>query len=139
MAKFSARDISVTINSVDISDHVKSVTIDEKWDDQDVTGMGAAAKEHLLGIPDASMTMELFQDFDAASVEATLAPLKGSNTPFTVVVKPTSAAVSATNPSYTMQALLPEYSTLDAQVGAASTIKVTFVNGDPSGIVKAVA
>jgi len=137
MAKFSARDISVTVNDVDLSDHVKSVNIDEKWDDQDVTGMGAGAKEHLLGIPDASMTIEFFQDFEAASVEATLAPLKGSNTPFPIVVKPTSAAVSTDNPSYTMQALLPEYTTLDASVGAASTIKVQFVNGDPSGIVKA--
>lgn len=135
--KFSARDISVTVNSVDLSSHVKSVTITEKWDDQDVTGMGAAAKEHLLGIPDASMTIEFFQDFDAASVEATLAPLKGSNTPFPVVVKPTSAAVGVSNPSYTMQALLPEYNTLDASVGAPSTTKVSFVNGDQSGIVKA--
>src|SRR6185312_972354 len=137
MAKFSARDISVTINAVDLSSHVKSVSIDEKWDDQDVTGMGAAAKEHLLGIPDASMTIEFFQDFDAASVEDTLAALKGSNSPFPIVVKPTSAVVSASNPSYTMQALLPEYMTLDATVGSPSTTKVNFVNGDPSGIVKA--
>lgn len=137
MAKFSARDLSVTINGVDLSDHVKSVTTNEKWDDQDVTGMGAAAKEHLLGIPDASMTIEFFQDFDAGSVNATLAPLKGSNTPFPIIVKPTSAAVSVTNPSYTMQALLPEYTALDATVGAASTVKVGFVNGDPSGIVEA--
>jgi len=135
--KFSARDISVTINAVDLSDHVKSVNIDEKWDDQDVTGMGAGAKEHLLGIPDATMTIEFFQDFDVGSVNSTLSPLKGSNTPFEIVVKPTSAAVSVSNPSYTMQALLPEYTTLDASVGAASTVKVGFVNGDPSGIVEA--
>jgi len=137
MPKFNARDISVTVNAVDLSSHVKSVKIDEKWDDQDVTGMGALAKEHLLGIPDASMEIEFFSDFDAGSVEATLSALKGSNTPFPIVVKPTSAAVSATNPSYTMQALLPEYTTLDASVGQASTAKVNFVNGDPSGIVKA--
>lgn len=137
--KFNARDIHVTVNGVDLSNHVKSVMIGEKWDDQDVTGMGAAAKEHLLGIPDASMTVEFFQDFDAGSVEATLAGLKGSNTPFPIVVKPTSAAVSATNPSYTMQALLPEYNTLDASVGTASTTKVQFVNGDQTGIVKATA
>lgn len=135
--KFNARDISVTVNSVNLSDHVKSVTINEKWDDQDVTGMGAQAKEHLLGIPDASMTIEFFQDFDVGSVNATLGPLKGSNSPFPIVVKPTSAAVSASNPSYTMQALLPEYTPLDASVGAASTVKVGFVNGDQSGIVEA--
>jgi hypothetical protein len=135
--KFSARDISVSINGVDLSDHVKSVQTVEKWDDEDVTGMGAAAKEHLLGIPDASMVIEFFQDFDAGSVNATLSPLKGSNSPFPIIVKPTSAAVSATNPSYTMQGLLPEYNALDASVGKASTTKVTFVNGDPSGIVEA--
>jgi hypothetical protein len=139
MAKFIARDVSVTINSVNLSDHVKSVKIDEKWDDIDVTGMGASAKQHLLGIADASIEVEFFQDFAAASVEATLAALKGSNTPFPIVVKPTSASVGPTNPTYTMQAILPEYGTIDSGVGDASTIKVKFMNGDQTGIVKATA
>lgn len=137
MAKFIADDVSLTCNAVDLSEHVMSITLNESSDEVDVTGMGASAKERLLGIADASIEVEFFQDFDAGSVDATLSALRGSNTPFEVVVKPTSAAVSATNPSYTMQAVLPEFSSLDAKVGDASTTKVKFLNADPSGIVKA--
>jgi hypothetical protein len=137
MAKFIGRDVSVTVNAVDLSEWVKSATVSESWDDVDVTGMGANAKEHLLGIGDAYIEVEFFQDFAAAAVNATLKTIKGSNTPVEVIVKPTSDAVSVTNPSYTMQAVLPEYNAIDASVGDASTTKVKFLNADQSGIVEA--
>jgi len=127
MAKVILTDAAVTVNGIVLSDHVRSVSISMESDEVDVTGMGATAKERLLGIRDDKFEVEFYQDFAAGSVDATLAPLVGVNTPFPVEVKPTSGAVSATNPKYTANCVLKSYSPLDGSVGDASTMKVTFL------------
>lgn len=137
MAKTILRNASVVVNSVDLSNHVRQVTITETWDQVDVTAMGDSAKSYLLGLADATIAVEFYQDFAAASVDVTLAGLAGSNTPFPVVVKADAGAVSATNPTYTMQAVLPQYSPVAGQVGAASLMTVTFHNASNTGIVRA--
>jgi hypothetical protein len=99
--------------------------------------MGAVNKEIQLGLGDATITVGFFQDFAAASVDATLWPLYANKTNFTMVVKPTSAAVSATNPSYTMTAVLPTYNPLAGSVGEASTTQIGFRNAAQTGLVRA--
>lgn len=139
MAKTILTDAHITVGGVDLSDHASSVEITTEYEDQDVTGFGSALREHKLGLGDGSITINFFQDFAASSVDATLYPLAGSNTATAIVVKPTSGAVSATNPSYTMQGILANYSPLSGSVGEPSATEVTFLNGDTSGIVRAVA
>jgi hypothetical protein len=134
---FILRDASVTVAGTDLSDHVDTVEIAYTYDVVDVSAMGNTQKAKLLGLGDGTITVNFFQDFASSKVDATLYPLLGSNTPFTIVVKPTSATVSATNPSYTMIALLPTYQPLSGKVGAASMANVTFENGDQTGIVRA--
>src|SRR4249920_883333 len=112
-----SNDVSFVVNGVDLSDHVREVTINMSADDLDATGMGALSKAHAVGLRDDRMEVTMMQDYAAAKVDATLNPLVGSNTPFTIVVKPTSAAVSGTNPSYTMSSLLFDYTPIDASVG----------------------
>lgn len=139
MAKQILTDVSVVLNGVDLSDHVSKVTVDEKKNTVDVTSMGATATEYLLGLGDATIAVDFFQDFSAGSVDATLEPLYSSGSVFPIVVKPTSAAISATNPSYSGSFILPEYVPLDAQVGAASTMSVTFQNASQEGITRGTA
>jgi hypothetical protein len=64
------------------------------------------------------------QDFGAASVDATLNPLLGAIA--TVVIKPTSAGPSATNPSYTAECLVTQYSPFASSVGDIATLSVTW-------------
>lgn len=139
MAKTILRDASITVDSVDLSDHASSVTINTEYDDVDVTSFGATLREHAKGMGDGSIEIEFYQDFDAASVDATLWPISQDPDPVTIVVKPTSAAVGATNPSFTMQGMLMNYSPLAGSVGEASTTSVTFQNGAQTGIVRATA
>lgn len=139
MAKIVLTDASVVINSVDLSDHIQKVTIDEKKDTVDVTSMGAVAKAYLLGLGDATIACTFFQDFASSSVDATLSPLFSNSSVFPIVVKPTSAGVSATNPSYSGTFILPEYMPIDGQVGDASTMSITFQNATQTGIVRATA
>lgn len=139
MAKTILKNASITVNGVNLSDHASSVEINTEYDDVDLTSFGATLKEHAKGMGDGSITVNFYQDFAAASVDATLWPISQSGTTVPVVVKPDSAAVSATNPSYTMQGLLMNYSPLAGSVGEASQTEVTFQNGAQSGIVRAVA
>ena len=139
MAKFVLKDASITVNGVNLSDHVSSVTIESSFDEVDFTAFGSKYKEIGQGIGDATITLAVFQDFAAASVDATLWPLSQSGATFPVVVKPTSLAVSATNPSYTMTAVLLSFNPLAGAVGEASTTDVTLRNAANVGIVRAVS
>lgn len=139
MAKFVLKDCSITVDAVDLSDHISSVTIESTFDEVDVTGFGSTYKEILQGLGDGTITLAVFQDFTAASVDATLWPLSQSGETFEVVVKPTSAAVSATNPSYTMTGVLLSFNPIAGAIGEASTTDVTIRNAAATGIVRAVA
>jgi len=66
--------------------------------------------------------------YAASEVYATLATLVGTQT--TVVVKPTSAAVGATNPNFTLTgAYLETLPVLNATLGEISQIDITFTGG----------
>jgi hypothetical protein len=56
MAKFVLTNASVSVNGVDLSDHVQSVTVETTRDDVEVTAMGATYKSYLGGLGDANIT-----------------------------------------------------------------------------------
>jgi hypothetical protein len=134
MAKTILTDVKFLVNGVDLSNHVSQVEVDDKSEEVDLTGFGAKNKETGLGVGDATISATFFQDFAAGAVHSTLAPLKGSNTPFPVEAIPTGEAVSATNPGFKLEAILPEYKPLSGNMGAASTLQVTFKNKSPEGL-----
>jgi hypothetical protein len=139
MAIVMSSDVSLVVNSVDLSDHVKEIKIDMSAEDLDGTAMGAQSKAHVVGLRDDRMEVTFHQDYATGKVDATLSGLVSTSTPFTVVAKPTSGAVSATNPTYTMSALLFDYSPIDATVGEISQPEVTFLPAPGSKITRAVA
>lgn len=126
MAKFVLNDASVVIDSVDLSDHVESVSLSYSADMVEVTCMGATGHEYAAGLVNGTLTLTFRQDFDADSVDATLFALVGA-AGVTCVVKPTSSAVGATNPTFTGTALLSDYSgPVDGSVGSAANASATF-------------
>jgi hypothetical protein len=137
MAKFVLKNAVVTVNSVDLSDHISQVTVETNHDEVDVTSFGSTYREILQGMGDATITLSFFQDFAAAKVDATLWPLADAGTTFPVVVKPTSASVSSTNPSYSMTGIILNYNPIDGAVGDASTTEVTIRNASSTGLTRA--
>src|SRR5262245_13973073 len=124
----------VFINTVDLSDHVSKVTLEDTRDSVDITAMGATSKAITKGLGDAKATIDFFQDFAAAKVHATLQPLIGSATTVAIEVRPVNGARSVTNPAFLMQGLLMNYSMLDGSVGDASGFTAEFVNGAQAGV-----
>ena len=123
MATVVLNDASVVINSVDLSDHVKSVTINYSAEMLDDTAMGDNTRSRKGGLKDWSFDITFHQDYAASNVDATLFPLVG--TAFSTVIKPTSGAVSATNPSYTGTGTLESYNPIGGGVGDLQETSIT--------------
>jgi hypothetical protein len=124
MAKFAATDYFVSINGTDFSTSLNSVELALEADDLETTAFGQGFRTRIGGLKQASLTLNFMQDFGSGSVDAVLSPLLASLA--TVVIKPTSGTVTATNPSYTMTALVTQYSPFASSVGDIASLSVTF-------------
>lgn len=131
---FVLTDAYISVNGVVLSDQSNSVTVDDLRESVDVTAFGATNKQVAKGLGDGKMTIQMFQNFAAGKVHATLQPLIGSTTGVTVEVRATSAARSATNPAAVMTGLLMNYNMLSGGIGEASQITAEFVNSGTAGI-----
>lgn len=138
MAKVILKDCYIVVNGTNFSDHVNMVTVNLSKDDVETTSFSGGGRERKAGLKDDSFELGFQQDFDAASVDAVLYPLYDLETEFEVEVRPTSAAVSPTNPSYTGDCILLEYSPLDGKVGDLSETKVK-IPSQRTGITRATA
>ena len=130
MAATVLTDAVFTINSVDLSHYVRKVTLEVSVKEEDVTAMGGNGyTAKVAGLKDYTVTVDFNQDFTAGAVDATLWPLFAQTAPFTL--KPTSSAVSTTNPQYSGTVLVSKYVPLDGSVGAVSTTSIPFSAAGP--------
>ena len=123
---------TLTINSVDLQDQCTSATINYVYEQLETTAFGDTARKFggsaVTSLQNNSIDVELYQSYAASETEATIFSLVGVQT--TLVLKPTSAAVSATNPSYTLTgAYLESHTPINASLGELSTITLTFSGG----------
>jgi hypothetical protein len=124
MAVFLNNGVVLTVNSVDLSDHVTAVTINRSFDELEVTAMGDSGHKFIKGLEASSITIDFLNDTATAEVLPTLQAAWGTNV--TVTVKQTSAATSATNPLYTMTALVNNTTDINGAVADLSTQSVTW-------------
>jgi len=124
MPKFAATDYSISINGTSFSTSLNSAELSIESDDLETTAFGGEWRTRIGGLKSASLTLSFMQDFGAASVDATLYPLL--NSAATVVIKPTSGTVTATNPSYTAVCLVNQYSPFASSVGDIATLSITW-------------
>jgi hypothetical protein len=125
MARLVLTNAYVTINGVNLSDHIASITLTTTDDVVETTAFSStAARTRIAGLADNSVALEFHQDYATSNVEATIYPLVGSAT--TVVVKPNGGTTAADNPSYTFSALVSEWTPLGGAVGELATASVTW-------------
>lgn len=128
MSVYLSNGVSVTVNSVDLSSLVSACTINRSFDELDVTAMGDSGARAVKGLERSSVTIDFFNDEATSKTLQTLNSTWGTSV--TVVIKQTSGAVSATNPSYTMSCLINNITPVNGAVGDLSTQSVTWnVNG----------
>jgi len=125
MAIFLQNNVGVKINSVDLSDHVTSVTLTQTFDELEVTALGDTAHKFTKGLEASQLTLNFLNDFAAANVQATLQAAYG--TTVTAVLLPVKGtAVSATNPLYTVSLIINNLTPLNGAVGDISNSSMTF-------------
>jgi hypothetical protein len=128
MPKFAATDYAVSINGTQFGTSLNSAELTIEADDLETTAFGGTFRTRVGGLKSASVTLNFMQDFAAGSVDATLNTLVGSIA--TVVIIPAGTAVTATNPKYTAECLVTQYSPFASSVGDLATFSVTWpVNG----------
>jgi len=124
MAVFLNNGVKVTVNAVDLSDHVTAVTLNRNFDELEVTAMGDSGHKAVKGLEASSVTIDFLNDTASANVLATLQAAWGTNV--AVTLKQTSAATSATNPLYTMTCLVNGTTDINGAVGDLGTQSVTW-------------
>jgi hypothetical protein len=125
MAIFVATDFSVSINgSTALASYLTQVELKVSANDVTTTAFGSTFVTRVAGLKEGSLTLTFNQDYAAATVDATLWPLLGSNA--TVVIKPTSSAVGSANPAYTAICTVLDLTPVSGQIGDLSTFSVTW-------------
>ncbi len=129
MAVYLSNGVVLTVNAVDLSSLVSSVTINRSFEELDISAMGDSGRRYVKGLEASSITIDFFNDPESAKTLQTLNSRWGQST--TVTVKQTNAATSATNPLYTMSCLVNNTTPINGAVGDLSTQSVTWnVNGE---------
>lgn len=135
--------IQVSAAYIDLSNHVKSVTINKTFDELEVTAMGDTGHKFVAGLEASTIAVDFFNDTATASVLQTLNSLVGTSAAFKVCQtvtagSPTTATISATNPLYSGLVLVNKLTPVNGTVADISMQSLTFtVNGsvaiNPSG------
>lgn len=122
-------------NPFDFSDHVSSVSLNTTHEIIDVTPVqtGIIYKEVQAGVGTNEVSFDFFQDFGNDSLEEFF----NGKPPYSTMpirvgtlvecrIRPKNAARSASNPEYQFETLVTSWSSLSAEVGALSTVNVTW-------------
>ena len=127
--------IQVSAAYVDLSNHVKSVTINRTFDELEVTAMGDTGHKFVAGLEASTIAVDFFNDTATASVLQTLNTLVGTSALFKICQtvaagSPSTATISATNPLYTGLVLVNKLTPVNGTVADISMQSLTFtVNG----------
>ena len=90
----------------------------------DKTVMGSSFRKRIAGLRNWSASIELLQDYASAEITEKLWNMIGSSGLY-LLVRPTSAAASATNPEFTGSCCLESFTPIAGGVGELSAASVT--------------
>ena len=126
MSVYLANTGVLTVNAVDLSALVTNVTINRSFDELEVTALGDTGHRYVKGLEASSITIDFLNDEATGKTLQTLnsSSVWGSNV--VVTFKQTSAAVSASNPLYTMTCLINNTTPVNGAVGDLSVQSVTW-------------
>ena len=127
MAVFLNNKVGVKIGSVDLSDHVTSVTINRSFDELEVTAMGDSGHRFIKGLEASSVTIDFLNDTVSGEVLQTLQNVWGTVANIVIVQNATPpVTISAENPLYTAPCLINNTQDVNGAVGDLASMSITF-------------
>lgn len=127
MATLVWTDAYLTINAVDESDHVRSLTLTYEAELLDDTAMGDTTRSRKPGLLNWSVEAELYSDLADSDLDERLFALVGAAA-FTLVMAPNGSSISATNPSFTGLAVLESWGPIAGSVGDMAVTRARFMS-----------
>ena len=119
--------VAVIAGATTISTFVSSVSLSREVDAVEITAMTDTVQNIIGGIERPSVTLEVFNDFAASSVNSIFEDALGTKLALQLI--PVTGTVSATNPRYSMSVLVSQWQpingTTDAPMTASIVLPVT--------------
>jgi hypothetical protein len=124
MAIFMGNKVAVVVGTSTISSFVSNVSLNREVEAVTITAMNDTVQNMIGGIEVSSISMEIFNDFAAASVNSLFEDAIG--TKLAIKLIPVTGTVTATNPSYSMSCLITQWTPIAGSTDSAALASVTF-------------
>lgn len=120
-------DADVTINAIDFSSYVKSLTLNLTNDIPETTAMGVGTtRTRIVGLKDWTIEVTMNEDWADNAVDEDLWDIYNAAVAVEIIVKPSTDAGSASNPVYTGSGVLEGFTPMAGAVGDVAETSVTF-------------
>ncbi len=116
--------VAVIVGTSTISSFVSTVSLNREVEAVTITAMNDTVQNMIGGIEVSSISMEIFNDFAAASVNSLFEDAIG--TKLAIKLIPVTGTVTATNPSYSMSCLITQWTPIAGSTDSAALASVTF-------------
>lgn len=126
MAALIWSDAFLSVNDVDLSDHVQEMTLNYSAEMLDASVMGVGTRVNMGGLKNWSVDVTFKQNFAAGSVDATLWSLVGTSAD--IEVRPTNACTTAINPRFYGVGVVERYNPGAGAVGVLHQSQVAIQN-----------
>lgn len=136
MATLAFIDCRLEVNAVVMSGFGTSVTLPMEYEALEDTAFGDVARSRIAGLFDSTIALGFNQDFAASATDITLYTAYATKAPVVVKVRPTTAAISATNPEYVGSYLPNQHQPFGNSVGELATVSVSWPLSDADGIAR---
>ena len=124
MAIFMGNQVAVIVGTTTISSFVSSVALNREVEAVEITSMTNTSRNYIVGLEASSLSLEIFNDFSAASVNSLFEDALG--TKLNIKLIPVTGTVTATNPSYTMSCYIGSWQPIQSTPDSPMTASVTF-------------
>jgi predicted secreted protein len=127
MAKFVLTNPVVIFAGSTVTTSVASVTISLEADDVETTSFGNSGwRSRVTGLKSGTLDLEVHQDFGSSAIDSVIFTAFESGTAAVTVIPGGTAAVSATNPSFSFDVAVTGYTPVDGAVGDLATASYSF-------------
>jgi hypothetical protein len=123
MAIFMGNKVAVVAGTTTITTFVSAVSLSREIDAVEITAMTDQVQNLIGGIERPSLTLEVFNDFAASSVNSVFEDALG--TKLAIQLIPVSGTVTATNPRYSMSVLVAQWQPINGSLDSPMTASIT--------------
>jgi len=123
MAIFMGNKVAVVAGSTTITTFVSAVSLSREIDAVEITAMSDTVQNLIGGIERPTVSLEMYNDFAASSVNSIFEDALGSKLAIQLI--PVSGTVSSTNPRYSMSVLVQQWQPINGVLDGPATVSIS--------------